>query len=251
MSQPDALQVRNLVKRYGGLVATDDVSLTVHTGEVHAVIGPNGAGKTTLLAQLAGAIQPDQGSIVLGGRDITRMPQHARVRLGLARSHQITSIFRTQTVLENLCLAAQRRRTSPYSFWQPVSADRIEDEARAMLRDVGLEGMEASHAGTLSHGRQRQLEIALALATGASVLLLDEPMAGVSGEESRAMTRLLQGLKGRVTIVLVEHDMQAVFALADRISVLTNGRVIATGTGDEIRSNAEVKRAYLGDEVAS
>jgi branched-chain amino acid transport system ATP-binding protein len=251
MTQPHALQVRKLVKRYGGLVATDSVSLDVQAGEVHAVIGPNGAGKTTLLAQLAGAIRPDQGSILLAGRDVTRLPQHARVRLGLARSHQITSIFKTQTVLENLCLAVQRRRTSPYSFWQPVSADRIEDEAQAILRDVGLAGSEASLAGTLSHGRQRQVEIALALATGASVLLLDEPMAGVSGEESHAMTRLLQSLKGRVTMVLVEHDMQAVFALADRISVLTSGRVIATGTGDEIRANAEVRRAYLGDEVVA
>ncbi|MDB5915688.1 MAG: uncharacterized protein JWP22_4363 [Ramlibacter sp.] len=251
MTQVDALQVTNLVKRYGGLVATDSVSLGVHTGEVHAVIGPNGAGKTTLLAQLAGAIQPDHGSIHLHGRDITGMAQHARVRLGLARSHQITSIFRSQSVLENLCLAVQRRRTSPYSFWKPVSADGIEQEAQAIAVQVGLAGLEGSQAGTLAHGRQRQVEIALALASGASVLLLDEPMAGVSGEEAQTITRLVQGLKGRVTVVLVEHDMQTVFALADRISVLVNGRVIATGSRDEIRNHPEVRRAYLGDEAVS
>ncbi|HEX2546068.1 MAG TPA: ABC transporter ATP-binding protein [Ramlibacter sp.] len=251
MTQANALRVTNLTKKYGGLVVTDAISLGVHTGEVHAVIGPNGAGKTTLLAQLAGAIEPDAGSIELHGRDITRLPQHARVRLGLARSHQITSIFRTQTVLENLCLAVQRRRTSPYSFWKHVSADRIEEEAQAIAAEVGLAGLEGHQAGTLAHGRQRQVEIALALASGATVLLLDEPMAGVSNDEAHNITRLIQGMKGRLTVVLVEHDMHAVFALADRISVLVNGRLIATGSRDEIRNHPEVRRAYLGDEAVA
>lgn len=246
----DALQMKGLVKRYGGLVATDRVNLTIRAGELHALIGPNGAGKTTLLAQLAGAISPSEGSIVFRGKEITRLPQSERVRLGLARSHQVTSIFGSQTVLENLCLAVQRRLRSHYRFWQPASADvEVEAEARKVAAAVGLQGLELTTAAALSHGQQRHVEIGLALATGASILLLDEPLAGVSSEEARAVTRLIRKLKAQVTMVLVEHDMGAVFALADRISVLVNGRVIATGSPDEIRQNPEVRRAYLGDGV--
>lgn len=247
------LHVQNLVKRFGGLVATDHANLEVRAGEIHALIGPNGAGKTTLMAQLAGALKSDDGRIVFDGRDILNLPLHERVALGLARSYQITSIFKGGfTVLDNFALAVQRRSGSSYRFWRPVAREaQIEQEARRIVRAIGLAGLEDWPAAALSHGQQRHVEIGLAIATGAKLLLLDEPMAGVSGDESRAMTRLIQGLRGTMTIVLVEHDMEAVFALADRISVLVYGKVIATGTPEEIKMNAEVKRAYLGDEVSA
>jgi branched-chain amino acid transport system ATP-binding protein len=247
------LRVHKLVKRYGGLVATDRADLVVRKGELHALIGPNGAGKTSLLGQLAGTISPDGGSILFEGEDITRMPIHRRVQRGLARSYQITSIFKSEfTVLENICLAVQARHGSPYRFWRPVSRDvAIEAQARSVLHSIGLSGVEHSPAASLSHGQQRQVEIGLAIATNAKLLLLDEPMAGVSADESKAMTRLLASLKGRSTIVLVEHDMDAVFALADTVSVLVYGRVIASGTAEQIRNNPAVKRAYLGDEVSA
>jgi len=247
------LEVHDLVKRFGGVVATDHASLEVRRGEVHALIGPNGAGKTTLMAQLAGALRSDEGRILFDGNDIAALPQHERVALGLARSYQITSIFRGQfSVLDNIALAVQRRSGSSYRFWKPVAREAaIEEEARRIVRAIGLAGFEHRLAAALAHGQQRHVEIGLAMATGARLLLLDEPMAGVSGDESRAMTRLILGLKGQVTIVLVEHDMEAVFALADRISVLVYGKVIATGTPDEIKADLEVKRAYLGDEAVA
>jgi branched-chain amino acid transport system ATP-binding protein len=246
------LEVRNLVKRFGGLLATDHANLEVRQGEIHALIGPNGAGKTTLMAQLAGALRSDEGAIVLHGRDILDLPIHERVALGVARSYQITSIFRGPfSVLDNVALAVQRRSGSSYRFWRPVLQEvALEQEARRIVNAIGLDGLEHSRAASLAHGQQRQLEIGLALATGANLLLLDEPMAGMSAEESRAMTRLILGLKGQITMVLVEHDMDAVFTLADRISVLVYGKVIATGTPDDIKTDPEVRRAYLGDEVA-
>ncbi len=246
------LELRGLSKQFGGVMATDGVSLAVHPGELHALIGPNGAGKTTLVGQVAGTLRPDAGDIVFQGKPITHLEAHERVHIGLARSYQITSIFRGYTVLENLALAVQARSGSSFSFWRPVAAEpALFEQARAVLRDIGLEGREASPAGTLAHGEQRALEVGLALATQPRLLLLDEPMAGMGPEVSRRMVELIERIGSRVTILLVEHDMDAVFRLADRISVLVNGRLIATGAPEEIRRNHEVRRAYLGDELAA
>jgi branched-chain amino acid transport system ATP-binding protein len=244
----DLLTVHGLTKRFGGLTATDNLSLAVRAGETHALIGPNGAGKTTLIHQLSGAMRPNAGDIVFAGADVTHRRQHERVHVGLARSYQITSIFGAQTVLENLVLAVLARSGSSLRFWRPVHRERaLYEEAHALAESVGLAARTHAAAGTLAHGEQRQLEVGLALATKARLLLLDEPMAGMGPEESAAMVTLLERLKGTVAILLVEHDMDAVFRLADRISVLVSGRIIATGRPEEIRSNLEVKRAYLGD----
>jgi branched-chain amino acid transport system ATP-binding protein len=232
------LRVSGLQKRFGGLLAVDGVSLTVEEGELHAVIGPNGAGKTTLIHLLSGALKPSAGTIALDGRDITGLAMHRRVRLGLARSYQVTSIFPNFTALENLALAVEA-----------AGADG-RDAARAGLEAVGLGDRADRLAGTLAHGERRQLELGLALATGAKILLLDEPMAGMGPEETTRILGLLDTLKRRRTILLVEHDMAAVFRLADRISTLVYGRVIASGTPDEIRRHPEVRRAYLGEEPA-
>jgi branched-chain amino acid transport system ATP-binding protein len=246
------LEVEGLAKRFGGVVATDGVSLTVGEGELHALIGPNGAGKTTLVHQLSGALAPDAGRIAFAGRDVTRLACHERVRLGLARSYQVTSIFRRFTVLDNTVLAVQARSGSSLAFWRPRSRETaLFDEARRLIGEVGLGDRERVVAGTLAHGEQRQLEVGLALATGARLLLLDEPMAGQGPEESERMIGLVGRLKGTLAVLLIEHDMDAVFRLADRVSVLVNGRIIATGTPDEIRANGEVKRAYLGEELAA
>jgi branched-chain amino acid transport system ATP-binding protein len=246
------LEVVELAKRFGGIVATDRVSLTVERGELHALIGPNGAGKTTLIHQLSGALPPDAGRIVFEGREITRASFHERVRLGLARSYQVTSIFRRFTVIDNVVLAVQARSGSSLAFWRPRAGESaLYDEARRLLGEVGLAGREQVPAGSLAHGEQRALEVGLALATDPRLLLLDEPMAGQGPEESERMIELIGRLKGVLTILLIEHDMDAVFRLADRISVLVNGRIIATGLPDEIRSNPEVKRAYLGEELAA
>ena len=243
------LRIKALSKRFGGIVATDQVSLDIAPGEIHALIGPNGAGKTTLIAQLSGALQPDTGSIHFGGANITAMPQHARVGLGLARSFQITSIFRDSTVLDNIALAVQAASGSSLSFWRPVAKERaLFEAARSFLSLIGLEDREHALAATLAHGEQRQLEVGLALATRPKLVLLDEPMAGMGPDESERMIALIHKLKGSVAILLVEHDMDAVFRLAGRISVLVAGRVIATDTPAAIRSDAEVKKAYLGDE---
>jgi branched-chain amino acid transport system ATP-binding protein len=244
------LAATGLIKRFGGLVATDNVSIDVRPGEIHALIGPNGAGKTTLVSQLTGNMRPDSGTIHFAGHDITRLPMHARVRLGLARSFQITSVLREFTALDNVALAVQAHAGHSFRFWRAARAEAtLREPARAILAQVGLGPRADVIAGTLAHGEQRQLEIAMALATRPRLLLLDEPVAGMGPDESQRMVQLLRALRGRHTMVLVEHDMDVVFALADRISVLVYGRVIASGAPDAIRTNAEVRRAYLGEEV--
>jgi branched-chain amino acid transport system ATP-binding protein len=244
------LRVEGLHKQFGGVVATDRLDLSVPSGEMHALIGPNGAGKTTLIHQLSGALRPDGGRILLDGRDITRISLHQRVQLGVARSYQVTSIFLGVSVLHNLALAVLARRGSSLRFWRPLAREgSLFDEARTLVGQVGLAGREHVVAGTLAHGEQRQLEVGLALATRARLLLLDEPLAGLGPEESQRVIALIDGLKGALAVLLVEHDMDAVFRLADRISVLDSGRIIATGTPQAIRNDAKVKRAYLGDEA--
>lgn len=241
------LSVRGLRKGFGGVTATDDVSLDVVKGETHAIIGPNGAGKTTLIAQLSGLLTPDAGTINFKGRDITSMPAHRRAHVGLARSFQITSVFMDMTVLDNVALAIQARDGHSFHFWTPArSIMRLREPAMEKLEIVGLAGRANDKALAMSHGERRQLEIAMALGTEPELLLLDEPMAGMGPEESNSMVATLKGLQGK-TILLVEHDMDAVFALADRITVLVYGRVIATGSPEEVRSNPEVVRAYLGE----
>ena len=235
------LRVTAMRRRFGGVLAVDDVSLDLAEGELHAVIGPNGAGKTTLIHLLSGALRPSAGTIVLDGRDITGLAMHRRVRLGLARSYQITSLFPNFTVRENLALALQ-------GTGQGRGGPDDRDRARAELDAVGLGARADQLAGALAHGERRQLELGLALATGARILLLDEPMAGMGPEEAARITSLIEALKRRRTILLVEHDMEAVFRLADRISTLVYGRLIASGAPDEIRRHPEVRRAYLGEE---
>ena len=245
------LETRGLVKRFGGLVATDAVSIDVRPGEIHALIGPNGAGKTTLVSQLTGSLAPDAGTIHFAGRDVTRLPTHARVRLGLARSFQITSVLREFTALENVALAVQAHAGHSFRFLADARRDeRLRGPARLGLEAVGLGARADTLAAALSHGEQRQLEIAMALAGDPKLLLLDEPMAGMGAEESQRMIGFLRLLKSRRAMLLIEHDMDAVFQLADRITVLVYGRAIASGTPVEIRANAEVRQAYLGEEVA-
>jgi len=247
MSAP-LLEVRGLIKRFGGLVATDQLDLDIESGEIHALIGPNGAGKTTLIGQLTGELRPDGGRIAFEGRDITRLPSHRRAHLGLARSFQITSVFLNFTTLDNVALAVQAHDGHSFRLWRPARRDpRLREPAMAALEHVGLAGRAEAPASSLSHGEHRQLEIAMALATAPRLLLLDEPTAGMGAEESARMIELLGGLKSEQTILLVEHDMDAVFALADRITVLVYGRPIATGAPAEIRANAEVREAYLGE----
>jgi branched-chain amino acid transport system ATP-binding protein len=249
MAEP-LLAIRGLSKSFGGLRATDRVDLDVPEGQTHAIIGPNGAGKTTLIGQLAGDLRPDAGTTRFAGQDVTPLDAPARSRLGLARSFQITSIFRDFSALDNVALAVQAHSGHGFRFWRPARAERaLHAPARAVLDAVGLSARANLLAANLAHGEQRQLEIAMALATRPRLLLLDEPVAGMGLEESQRMVRFLGGLKGRVTIVLVEHDMDAVFTLADRISVMVDGRIIATGTPEEVRRNAEVRRAYLGEEA--
>lgn len=243
------LSVERLVKRFGGLTATDDLSLTVVPGEIHAVIGPNGAGKTTLINQLSGEFFPDEGRIVFDGQDITRLPPHDRSLAGVGRSYQITSVFTDFTALQNVSLAVQGHAGHSFRFWKPTSAQReLTEPARAALAQVGLADRADTPVSALAHGERRQLEIAMTLASSPKLLLLDEPMAGMSHAESEGVVQLLAGLKGRYSILLVEHDMDAVFALADRITVLVYGRPIACGTPEEIRNNAEVREAYLGEQ---
>ena len=244
------LHVDGLVKRFGGLVATDRAALHVLPGELHALIGPNGAGKTTLIHQISGALAPDAGRIVFGGEDVTRVPMPRRVLRGLARSYQITSVFARLSVRDNLALAVQARQGSSLRFWRPARAETARyAEADAVAERVGLAARLHALAGALAHGEQRQLEVGLALATSPRLLLLDEPMAGMGPDESERMLALLQSLRGATTMLLVEHDMDAVFRLADRISVLVAGRVIACGAPGHIRNHPEVRRAYLGDEL--
>jgi branched-chain amino acid transport system ATP-binding protein len=243
------LQVENLSKRFGGIVASDRLSLDVSAGELHAVIGPNGAGKTTLISQLAGQIAPDSGYVRFAGLDITRLPGYRRSALGLARSFQVTSLFLDMSVLDNVALAVQAHAGHSFHFWRAARGEsELREPARAVLARVGLAARAELPAAALSHGEHRQLEIAMALAGKPRLLLLDEPMAGLGPEESARMVTLLRVLKREHAILLVEHDMEAVFALADRVTVLVYGRVIASGAPDAIRANADVRRAYLGEQ---
>jgi len=246
------LEVRRLFKHFGGVVATDRLDLAVAAGGVHALIGPNGAGKTTLIAQICGEIEPDSGQVLFGGRDITALPAHERVALGLARSFQITRVFRNLTVRDNIALAVQARSGSSMRFWRPVAAERaLGAEAEVVLAGLGMAALAALTAGSLPHADQRRLEVALALASRPRLLLLDEPLAGMGAEDAQAMIGLIAQLKERTTILLVEHDMDAVFRLANVISVLVGGRVIASGVPQVIRDDPEVRRAYLGEEEAA
>lgn len=246
-----SLSTENLFLRFGGLIATNDVNFQVVPGELHAIIGPNGAGKTTLISLLAGDRKPSAGKIHMNGEDVTTVPAHERARRGFARSYQITSIFREFTVLQNVALAMQGRERHNFSFWKPASdADALIAPAKDVLSKVGLGDRLHVRAAELAHGEKRSLEIAIALATDPSLLLLDEPMAGMGPEEAAKLVEFLRTLKGTVTMVLIEHDMDAVFSLADRISVLVYGKIIATGTPAKIRANADVRRAYLGEDEA-
>jgi len=244
------LEVRGLTKQFGALRASDGIDFDVAEGETHAVIGPNGAGKTTFIGQLAGNLRPDSGTVRFAGTDITALPAPRRARLGLARSFQITSVYPDFSVLQNVALAIQAHSGHSFRFWRDARNDpRLIEPARQVLDELGLSSRLAVLAANLSHGEQRQLEVAIALATAPRLLLLDEPMAGMGIEESQRMIALLASLKGRHTIILVEHDMDAVFRLADRISVLVYGRLIATDTPERIRANPEVRRAYLGEDL--
>jgi len=243
------LEVTDLYKSFGGVAATDHVSLDVREGEVHAIIGPNGAGKTTLISQLSGSLRPDGGRVVFRGTDITRMPPHKRALGGLARSFQITSIVHEMTIRDNVALSVQAHAGHSYRFWGNArKAKKLTEPAMEALAQVGLAEKAGELARNVSHGEHRQLEIAMALAANPTLLLLDEPMAGMGPEESVRMVEILSGLKGSKSMLLIEHDMDAVFSLADRITVLVYGKVIATGTPDEIRANDDVRKAYLGDE---
>ena len=244
------LEISQLAKRYGGLLATDHVSLTLAPGELHAIIGPNGAGKTTLIGQLGGEVAPDSGSIRFDGKDITSLAPAQRALRGLARSYQITSVFPELSVLENVALAMQAHRGHSFGFWTPMLRQpELVEPALHAIGQAGLAHRARAPVSDLAHGERRQLELAMVLVAEPKLLLLDEPMAGMSHQESGKVVELLQGLKGRYAMLLVEHDMDAVFALADRISVLVYGRIIASGTPQEIRANEEVRTAYLGDEV--
>ena len=243
------LQTERLTRRFGGVVAVDGIELTIAQKEVHAIIGPNGAGKTTLIGLLSGEIAAEDGSIRFDGAEIGRLPVYRRSQLGLARSFQITSLFRDFSALDNVALAAQAHRGHSFRFWRDARReDALRGPALAALERVGMRDRSAARVDKLSHGEQRQLEIAMALAGGPQLLLLDEPMAGMGPDESARMVQLLRSLKGSVTILLIEHDMEAVFALADRLSVLVYGRIIASGEPEAIRADPAVRQAYLGEK---
>lgn len=244
------LIVRGLSRRFGAVKACDAVDLDVAEGALHAVIGPNGAGKSTLIGQLAGEIRPDAGTIHFDGAEITELPVHARARGGLARSFQVTSIFPGFSVRENVALAVQAHDGHSFRFWNRADQEAgLNERAEAVLEEVGLTPLADRLAGEIAHGERRQLELAMALAGRPRMLVLDEPMAGMSTEEVGRLSELLSSLKGRVTILLVEHDMDVVFSLSDRITVLIFGRVVITGTPDEIRASNEVRAAYLGEDA--
>ena len=243
------LQIEGLIKRFGGVIASDKISLAVSSGELQAIIGPNGAGKTTLIGQLTGEIVPDAGRIHFAGLNITALPTYRRSALGLARSFQITSLFLDFTALDNVALAVQAHAGHSFHFWRDARSQMVlREPARAALARVGLAERADVIVSSLSHGEHRQLEIAMALATKPRMLLLDEPTAGMGPEETARMVDTLRELKRDFTILLIEHDMEAVFALADRITVLVYGRVIASGAPEEIRANVEVRQAYLGEQ---
>jgi branched-chain amino acid transport system ATP-binding protein len=245
------LQVMGLHKRYGAVQASKNVHLHVAAGNIHALIGPNGAGKTTVLNQLSGELKPDAGRILFNGKDITAMPVHKRAKLGLARSYQITSIFEHLTVGANLSLAIQAHCGHSFRFWQNADTDpELCDRLGPALERVGLQHRADHPAGNLSHGEKRQLEVGMALAGNPKLLLLDEPYAGMGPGGTVELSKLIQKLKHDLTILLVEHDMNVVFSLADRITVLVYGEAVASGTPDQIRANPVVRQAYLGDEGA-
>ncbi|TQJ95951.1 ABC transporter ATP-binding protein [Achromobacter sp. SLBN-14] len=249
MTSHPKLEIRGLQKSFGAVHATQDVNLAVRPGELHALIGPNGAGKTTLLSQISGEILPDAGSIWLDGGDITRMPAHKRPAAGLARSFQISQLYPDFTAEDNVAMAVQAHSPGGFNLWRNARRmARLREPARDALERVGLGDRAGVRVSALAHGEKRQLELAMALSLDASVLLLDEPMAGMGAEESQRMTALLQTLKGRYAILLVEHDMDAVFALADRVTVLVYGKTIFTGTPDDVRRHLDVRAAYLGEE---
>ena len=243
------LKVEGLTKRFGGVIASDDITLEVSSGELHAIIGPNGAGKTTLIGELTGEVAPDAGRVHFDGRDITELPVYERSQLGLARSFQITSLFLDFTAVDNVALAVQAHAGHSFHFWHDARNDAaLREPARAALTRVGLRDRADVRVANMSHGEHRQIELAMALATKPRMLLLDEPMAGLGPDESARMVKVLRELKQEITILLIEHDMEAVFALADRITVLVYGRVIASGEPASIRANAEVRQAYLGEQ---
>jgi branched-chain amino acid transport system ATP-binding protein len=249
MSDP-ILETRGLNKSFGALKATDDVSISLNAGEIHAIIGPNGAGKSTLIGQISGALQPDTGSVHLLGRDVTADGVAARARAGLGRTFQISALAMEDSVLENVLLGALGHSARPWRFWGKVTRDAaLLDRAMTALQRVGLEAEAETRCADLSHGQRRQLEVAVALTLSPRAFIMDEPMAGLGIEGSRNLTGFLDGLRAEAPILLVEHDMDAVFALADRISVLVYGKVIATGTVDEIRASQAVREAYLGEDA--
>ena len=243
------LQAKGLCKRFGALQVCKDFDLNIEKGELHALIGPNGAGKTTVLNLLTGLLSPDSGTLFMNGRDITKTPVHKRARMGLARAFQVTSLFNSCSVRENLMLAVQAQQGTGRRFWSNAARDKkLVASADEFVERMGLTERAGVPAGSLSHGERRQLEMGMALATRPAILLLDEPMAGLGPGGSLKLCELIEGLKGQVTMLMVEHDTQAVFALADRISVLVQGQVIATDSPQQIRENAFVQEAYLGGE---
>ena len=251
VDQDALLRTEGLFKSFGGVVATDNLDLTVGYGEAHAVIGPNGAGKTTLIAQLAGEVAPSAGRIWFETRDITDLPAHARVHIGIARSFQITNLLPSFTVAENIQVALRPRRGHSFVFLRDAARDQVlEQGVQAMLELVGLAGRGDAIARELAHGEQRQLELAMALASAPRLLLLDEPMAGIGHAEAPGMIELLLRLKQNCAMLLIEHDMDAVFRIADRITVLVGGRVIASGAPEAIRDDPKVREAYLGESDA-
>ena len=244
----ELLSIKGLNKSYGGVKATDDLNLSIREGELHAIIGPNGAGKTTLISQLSGNVMPDSGTVLFAGRDITRMSEHQRPHLGMSRTYQITSLIRSMSVLDNLQLAIQAQAGHSFRFWSDVRKHQtVRDRAGSFAKEVGLEDQLHARVDNLAHGEQRRLEVAMALTSNSRLLLLDEPLAGLGGQEAAEMIDLLQSLKGQKTMLLIEHDMDAVFTLADRISVLVYGHIIATDQPEQIRLNVEVQQAYLGE----
>ncbi len=248
MSHP-ILEVQQLNKSFGGVIATDNVDMRVTQGEIHALIGPNGAGKTTLISQLSGLLTPDSGEIIFQGKTITGLPAYEFCRAGLARSFQITSVFQEMSLLDNVAMAVQARSGHSFKFWKNAKKEKLlREPALQYLEQVGLAERCNWLASEVSHGERRQLEIAMALATEPQMLLLDEPMAGMGREESAQLISTLNGLKKDKTLLLVEHDMDAVFALADTITVLVYGRVVASGEPDSIRNNEQVRQAYLGED---
>ncbi len=248
MTEP-VLETVDLKKSFGGIAATDGVSIQVAENSLHAIIGPNGAGKTTLISQLSGSLLPDAGKIFFCGKEITNLPEYQRSLQGMARSFQITSIFHDLSVLDNVMLAVQAHAGHSYRFWSAArKSSQLSEPAMEAINQVGLGGLENHNASAMSHGDHRRLEIAMALATNPKLLLLDEPMAGMGLEESKQMVDILLGLRERHTMLLIEHDMDAVFTLAERITVLVYGKVIASGSADDIKNNAEVRKAYLGDD---